>query len=143
MRPLRGALPRRRAYVWPSVSTHAETLCARAATLCTQARVAEAEARASAVEAAWNESAAAISRVADFKREITGGRHEAAVAVAVEAVAAPDAAAASGTSMVPRAELEALKKECREAMLRWVSQLEQISELELSLQCERREKAEV
>ena len=129
--------------MWPSVSTHAETLCARAATLCTQARVAEAEARASAVEAAWNESAAAISRVADFEREITGGRHEAAVAVAVEAVAAPDAAAASGTSMVPRAELEALKKECREAMLRWVSQLEQISELELSLQCERREKAEV
>jgi hypothetical protein len=31
----------------------------------------------------------------------------------------------------------------RQATLRWVSQLEQISELELSLQRERREKAEV
>ena len=95
--------------MWPCVSTHAETLCTQAATLCTQARVAEAEARASAAEVARNESAAAIARVADLEREIAGARHEAAVALAVEAVAAPDAAAASGASMV-----WTLKEECRE-----------------------------
>ena len=36
-----------------------------------------------------------------------------------------------------------MERAWRQATMRWVSQLEQISELELSLQCERREKAEV
>ena len=51
-------------------------------------------------------------------------------------IAAPDSAAASSTSMVPRAELEELNEQISVLELR-------ISELELSLQRERREKAEV
>ena len=90
-----------------------------------EARVSEAESRAGAAEAAREdareESAAATSRVADLEREVADlarevarGRPEAAVAVAVKVVAALDLAAASSSSMVPRAELEALKEECRE-----------------------------
>ena len=105
------------------------------------------EARASAAEAAREdareESAAATARVAglerevaELAREVARDQPEAAVAVAVQVVADPDSAAASSTSMVPRAELDALHEQISVLELR-------ISELELSLQRERREKAEV